>query len=87
MIIHIPITIHVILQSALPIRSFHYGLMYLPSQRASIKIGPLECKGAAKIELDGGSCHSLKLQGRPSGYYILDRSNNITGQQADNYTM
>ena len=60
--------------------------MYLSSQRAAIKIGPLECKGAANIELNGGSCHSLKLQGRPSGYYILDRTNDGTEQPTENDT-
>ena len=54
-------------------------MMYLPTQYASITIGPLECKGKNKVarELDGGSCHSLKLQGRPTGYYVLDTEDSL----------
>ena len=62
-------------KTALPIKSFHYGLMYLPSQKASVTIGPLECKGQTSEQFSGGSCHSLKMQGRPSGYYLLDTTN------------
>ena len=28
---------------------FHYGFMHLPEQNASIKIGPLICKGARVV--------------------------------------
>ena len=38
-------------------------------------IGPLECKGKSKSFENGGSCQSLKLQGRQSGYYLLDTNN------------
>ena len=48
--------------------------MYLNIQKASIKIGPLECKGKSEAMNNGGSCQSLKSQGRSSGYYILDTS-------------
>ena len=41
-------------------------------QQASIKIGPLECKGKSESMINGGSCQSLKIQGRPTGYYILE---------------
>ena len=63
-----------IFQTALPITAFHYGYMYLNIQKASIKIGPLECKGKSEAMNNGGSCQSLKSQGRSSGYYILDTS-------------
>jgi|AACY02.8.fsa_nt_gi hypothetical protein len=59
-------------QTALPIVSFHYGFMYSNLQKASITIGPLECKGKSQSMLNGKSCHSLKLLGEPSGYYILE---------------
>ena len=61
-----------IFQTALPIVSFHYGFMYSNLQKASITIGPLECKGKSQSMLNGKSCHSLKLLGEPSGYYILE---------------
>ena len=61
----------------MPITGFNYGHMYLSSQlqKASIKIGPLECKGKIDTSENGGSCKSLKMQGRPTGYYLLDTNN------------
>ena len=59
-------------QSALPIITFHYGFMYSDIQKASIKIGPLECKGKSQAMVNERSCKSLKLQGKPTGYYILE---------------
>ena len=77
----IPITVPCFLQTALPIKSFQYsGMYYLPTQTAKIQIGPLECRGKKDINMNGGSCVSLKMQGRPSGYYLLDQ-NNGTDQQ------
>ena len=49
--------------------------MYQPSQVALVTIGPLVCKGKTKDLMEGGSCQSLKLQGKPSGYYLLDTNN------------
>ena len=49
--------------------------MYYRLQSAAITLGPLECKGRSSTDFGGGSCHSLKLQGRPSGYYLLDTNN------------
>ena len=63
------------LQTALPITKFNYGFMYLNKSKASVLIGPLECKGKSKATEGGGSCASLKLQGKPTGYYILDTNN------------
>ena len=55
--------------------SFNYGYMYSKIQKASIFIGPLECKGKSEDAVSGRSCQSLKLQGRPTGFYILETTN------------
>lgn len=49
--------------------------MYQSDQEAAVTIGALECKGQTESNLEGGSCKSLKLQGRPTGYYLLDTNN------------
>ena len=49
--------------------------MYQNTQKAYITIGPLECQGKSEITEDGGSCKSLKLQGRKTGFYLLERNN------------
>ena len=49
--------------------------MYSEIQKASIFIGPLECKGKSEDAISGRSCQSLKLQGRPTGFYILETTN------------
>ena len=49
--------------------------MYQNTQKASITIGALECQGKSEITEDGGSCKSLKLQGRKTGFYLLERNN------------
>jgi len=49
--------------------------MYIPTQRAAVTIGALECKGQTDLSPNGGSCKSLRMQGRPSGYYLLDTNN------------
>ena len=50
-----------------------YGLMYLTHQKASVKIGPLICKGAIPSSTYGSSCKSWKNLGMPSGYYIVEQ--------------
>lgn len=67
--------------TALPITAFYYGNMYLPSQKASVDIGPLECFGSHEYSPNGDSCQSIKMQGRPSGYYIVDSTEDPSGSK------
>ena len=61
--------------TALPITGFKYGYMEFPSQKASIEISRMKCKGAKKIEPDHlmDSCSNLKISGvTTSGNYYLN---------------
>ncbi len=54
--------------------SFNYGNMYLENQKASIMIGPLECKETIADENSESkqTCETLRKKGMPSGFYLLD---------------
>ena len=64
-------------QDRLPITSFLYGLMYLNHQNATVKIGPLICRGTKPNRTLGASCQSWKTFGMPSGYYPVEQRPHI----------
>ena len=47
--------------------------MHLDQQKASVKIGPLVCKGERIYP--GKSCETWRNLGFPSGYYITEVKN------------
>ena len=59
------------MQDLLPMVTFHYGKVHLQKpQNASVLIGPLICQGSKPRPIPK-SCLEVKLQGRPSGYYLF----------------
>ena len=62
--------------------AFHYGLMHLPNQNASVKIGPLMCSGSKPIPTHGTSCESLKAMGQNSGYFITNKKETTDVQKS-----
>jgi hypothetical protein len=57
--------------------AFHYGFMHLSEQNASVKIGPLKCKGYNLKINSEPTCESLKAMGQPSGYYIVKKDDEL----------
>jgi hypothetical protein len=57
--------------------AFHYGFMHLSKQNASVKIGPLKCKGYNLKINNGPTCETLKEMGQPSGYYIVEKDDEL----------
>ena len=52
--------------------------MHIQDQKASLRIGPLICKGLIPLPTFGNNCESRLAMGQPPGYYISEKENQFS---------